>query len=104
QGAANEPAAAGFSLASAVAVPAELPPASDAPMTIPDEADAPAQPASGAHAGGDADPPNTEDRPPIQAASVYFNVASLSGIGTLQPWTPEASPLFDPVDDVDAAA
>jgi spore germination cell wall hydrolase CwlJ-like protein len=103
QGAANEPAAAAFSLASASAVPAEPSPASDA-RTIPDEADAPAQPAALADIGGDADPPDTGDRPAIQAASVYFNIASLGGIATLQPWTPEASALFDPLDDVDAAA
>jgi spore germination cell wall hydrolase CwlJ-like protein len=116
QGAANEPAAATFSLASAAATPADLPPATDARMTIPDETDAaPAQPAAAtepaaqpaalADTGGDADAPaDSDERPAVQAASVYFNVGSLGGLGTLQPWTPQVSVLFDPSDDVDAAA
>lgn len=119
QGAANEPAeSATFSLASASAVPAELPPASAARMTIPDETDAaPAQPAAATAApaaaqpaaladmGGDVDAPvDTEDRPTVQAASVYFNIGSLGGLGTLQPWMPDASALFDTSDDADVAA
>jgi spore germination cell wall hydrolase CwlJ-like protein len=107
QGAANEPAEAGtFTLASAAAVPAGPPPAADARMTIPDETDAaPARPAVLADIGGDADAPaDSEDRPALQVASVYFSIGSVGGIGTLQPWTPEVSALFDPPDEVDAAA
>jgi spore germination cell wall hydrolase CwlJ-like protein len=106
QGAANEPAAAAFSLASASTVPIELPPAADARMTIPDGTDAaPAQPAALADVGGDADAAaDNEDRPAVLAASVYFNIGSVGGMGTLQPWTPEASALFDLSDEVDAAA
>jgi hypothetical protein len=118
QGAANEPAAATFSLASAAAVPAELPPAADTRMTMPDKTDAaPAQPAAAtaepavarpaalADIGGDQDAAlDTEDGPAVQAASVYFNIGSVGGMGTLQPWTPQASALFDPSDEVDTAA
>jgi spore germination cell wall hydrolase CwlJ-like protein len=107
QGAANEPAAAAtFALASASAVPAEPSPAANARMTIPDETDAaPTQPAALADLGGDADAPtDSEDRPAVRAASVYFNIGSVGSMGTLQPWTPEAAALFDPSDEVDAAA
>jgi spore germination cell wall hydrolase CwlJ-like protein len=107
QGAANEPAAAAtFALASASAVPAEPSPAANARMTIPDEPDAaPTQPAALADLGGDADAPtDSEDRPAVRAASVYFNIGSVGSMGTLQPWTPEAAALFDPSDEVDAAA
>jgi spore germination cell wall hydrolase CwlJ-like protein len=116
QGAANEPAAAPFSLASAAAVPAELPPAADAHMKIPAETDAaPAQPAAAtaepavaqpaALAQGDKEAAvDTEDGPALQSASVYFNIGSVGGMGTLQPWTPGASALFDPSDEVDTAA
>ena len=104
QGAANEPAAA-FSLASASAKPVELPPASAARMTIPVESDAArAQPAVPASVGSDADASaQGGERPAVQAASVYFNVGSVGGMGTLPRWTPEASALFDPLDDVDTA-
>jgi spore germination cell wall hydrolase CwlJ-like protein len=110
QGAENLPAeGATFSLASASAVPAELPPAPDARMTIPDQADAAVvaatEPAALADVGGDADAAvDSADRPAVLAASVYFNIDSVGGIGTLQPWTPEASALFDPSDDLDLAA
>jgi spore germination cell wall hydrolase CwlJ-like protein len=88
QGAANEPAAA-FSLASAAAMPVELPTVSAARVDT----------------GGDADAPaDSDDGPAVQAASVYFSIGSVGGLGTPQPWTPEASVLLDPLEDVDAAA
>ena len=106
-GAANEPAEAGtFALASASAVPAEPAPA-DARMTIPDETDAaPTQPAARRDVGVDADAAaDSEAGPAVQAASVYFNIGSLGGIGTLQPWMPEASALFSTCSsDVDVTA
>jgi hypothetical protein len=106
QGAANEPAAAAtFALASTSAVPAEPPPAADARMTIPDEPNAPpAQPAALADIGDADAAADSEVGPAVQAASVYFNIGSVGGMGTLQPWTPEASALFDPSVEVDAAA
>jgi spore germination cell wall hydrolase CwlJ-like protein len=105
QGAANEPAAA-FSLASASATPVELSPASGARMTMPVETDAartqPVVLASiGSHVDATAD---RDDRPAVQSASVYFNVASVGGMGTLARWTPEASALLDPLDDTDTTA
>jgi spore germination cell wall hydrolase CwlJ-like protein len=99
RGAANEPAAM-FSLASAAAAPVALPPVSAARMTMPDQTAA-AQPVALASIGGDAD---SDDRPAVQVASVYFGIGSVGGMGTPQPWTPDVSVLFDPVDDVDAVA
>jgi spore germination cell wall hydrolase CwlJ-like protein len=37
----------------------------------------------------------------VQSTSVYFDVASVGGMGTLQPWSPDA--LFDTSVDMDAA-
>ncbi len=118
QGAANAPAeGAAFSLASATAVPVELPPRSDAPMAIPDEPDAAtAQPASAAtapagaqtatlaHVAGDDEAADSDARPDVQAVSVYFNIDSVGSMGTLQPWSPDAAASLDPSDGSDAAA
>ena len=104
-----------FSLASAEATPVDVAPAPRAQMPIPDQADAapvetpaePAapQPAALADIGIDANGTfESDDKPASQGASLYFNIASVGGTGTLQPWTPEASTLFDPSADADLAA
>jgi spore germination cell wall hydrolase CwlJ-like protein len=106
QGAENAPGErATFALASASATPVDLSRAQDTRMTVPDEAETaavepPAQVATAEPgvAGDDADAPAT------QAASVYFNVASVGGMGTLQPWTPDAPVLFDAAADRDVPA
>ncbi len=129
QGAANAPSeAAAFSLASASSAAAALPAESNGQMTIPDEPAAarvepPAQPAVAAtepapvppmpapavaaplaDAGADANATlEGDDEPATQTASVYFNIESVGGMGTLQPWTPEASALFDASADAEAA-
>src|SRR5262249_46943753 len=46
---------------------------------------------------------DTSDKPP-RSASVYFDVVSVSHMGALQPWTPEASIRLDSPVDADGAA
>jgi spore germination cell wall hydrolase CwlJ-like protein len=110
QGAANVPSeGATFTLASASTVPVAVPSTPDEQMKVPVEADAapvdpPAQPAVadvGPDANGELD---SDDKPAIQTASVYFNIESVGGMGTLQPWTPDVPALFDTSADSDAPA
>jgi spore germination cell wall hydrolase CwlJ-like protein len=108
QGAENAPReAATFALASASATPIDLPPGPDAQMTIPDEAEGtPVEPPAQT-ARAMPEPPvarDDVDMPATQAASVYFNVASVGGLGTLQPWSPDAPGLFDNAADTDMPA
>jgi len=92
QGAANESGEERktFVLASAPPVPVDVPPAADERMTITEDAGAAAVTAL-----ADA------DKPAVQNASLYFDVASVGGMGTLQPWSPHA--LFDASVDMDVA-
>jgi spore germination cell wall hydrolase CwlJ-like protein len=99
QGADNAPGeSATFALASASARPVDLPSAPDAQMTIRDDAETTPATAEPAVARDDA------DTPPAQTASLYFNVESVGGMGTLQPWTPDAPALFDGEADSDVPA
>ena len=115
QGAANAPteATGTFSLASAPPAPADLPTGPDAQATIAGNADAApavasAQPAAPpqrstapvpavvqADVGPDADAAFDDDTPAIQSAHLYFGIQSMVGLGTLQPWSPDAPALFD---------
>ena len=110
QGAANAPSeGATFTLASVSPTPVAVPSTPDDQMKIPDEADLrPVEPpphpavadiAADAKAGLDGD-----DNPAVQTASVYFNIESVGGMGTLQPWSPDAPALFDTSADNDAPA
>jgi spore germination cell wall hydrolase CwlJ-like protein len=100
---------ASFMLASASSTPIDLPSKSDDQIKVPAEADAapvdaPAQPAVadiGADANSEIDDAND---PAIQTASVYFNIESVGGMGTLQPWTPDAPVVFDTAAASDAPA
>src|SRR5262249_52296287 len=110
QGAANEPSeGATFALASVSATPVDVPPRPDDQIKVPVEADTapidpPVQPAL-AEAGADSNvEPDDSHLPSVQMASVYFNVESVGGMGTLQPWTPDAPTLLDAPADEDAAA
>ena len=87
------PEGANFALASASATPADLSSGRDAQMSIPEEAETAT--AELAVARDDADAPT------MQATNVYFNVASVGGMGTLQPWSPEGPGLFDGGADTD---
>jgi hypothetical protein len=104
QGAENASEGATFALASASATPLDLPPGPDAQMMIPGQAEAtPAEPPAQA-ASAIPEPAvarDDTDAPAMQTASVYFNVASVGGMGTLQPWSPDAPGLFDSDADVD---
>src|SRR5262249_49748257 len=89
-----------FALASASSAPIDLSPRPDDRMKVQADADAAPLVADG---GADARPePDDADKPTVQMASVYFDVASVGGMGTLQPWTPDAPVLFDMAADSDA--
>jgi spore germination cell wall hydrolase CwlJ-like protein len=91
EGAANAPTEGGatFSLASVPPAPVDPPQAAAATSEA-----AAAQ--SLAPADADADTAlDDEAKPAVQTASVYFNVESMGGMGTLQPWVPDAPALFD---------
>ena len=124
QGAANAPTeeSGTFSLASAPPAPTDQPSRPDEQAAIPDDADAapavavaqpstaatepaaaPVQPVALADVGANADAALDDgDKPAIQTARLYFGIESMGGMGTLQPWSPDAPALFDPSADSNA--
>jgi spore germination cell wall hydrolase CwlJ-like protein len=108
QGAADAPSeGAMFALASISSTPVDLPPRPDDRMKVTDEADAgpvdpPGQPAVADVVVDAKVEPGSADEPSVQTASLYFNVESVGGMGTLQPWSPDAPGLFDASADRDA--
>jgi spore germination cell wall hydrolase CwlJ-like protein len=100
QGAAIAPSeGATFTLASASTTPIDLPREPDAPKTVPDEPEATPDEAPGHDVARD-----DADSSAVQTASLYFDVASVGGMGTLQPWRPDAPGLFDAAADTDVPA
>jgi spore germination cell wall hydrolase CwlJ-like protein len=97
-----------FTLASATAVPVELPSALLGNATIPEDAPSLATEAKAAQIPPPADlapdlaaDPDTaslddDDSPAIQNARIYFGIEPMGGmLGAMQPWAPDDMPVFE---------
>ena len=86
------------------AAPADAPQPSTAPAPSVAVA-APAAPPADEGADTDTAALDDEDAPVVQSARVYFGIESMGGmLDTLQPWAPDAPPMFGAPAGVEAAA